>query len=141
MNSEWPRRVFIAASKHFQNAATIPFFIEGTDYTPEAKYLEFRLDGPTVKQYNNDYYELDFMVEIMWTLAVTHDDFHEVQRIIGMITEAMTNICVLNGDGTFLGTLARQNPIKTANFGRINAETGILQGTVFADYKICLTEG
>ena len=140
MNSEWPRRVFIAASKHFQDAATVPLHIEGTDYTPEAKYIEFRLDGPIVKQYTNDYYELDFIIEIMWSVIMTHDDFHETQRIIGMITEAMTDICVYNEDSTFLGILVRQNPIKTANFGQVNAETRVLQGTVFSDYKICLTE-
>lgn len=140
MNSIWPRRVFIAASKHFQNAADITLHIEGTEYIPTNKYLEFRLDGPVVKQYNNDYYELEYMVEIMWSLHVTHDDFHESQRIIGMITEAMIDICVYNEDDTYLGTLVRQNPIRTANFGQIDADTKIMQGTVFADYKICLTE-
>ena len=142
MNSDWPKRIFIAASKHFQDAADnypITLFIEGTDYTPQAKYLEFRLDGPIIKQYNNDYHELDYMIEILWSLIMTHDDFHETQKLIGMITEAMTDICVYNEDSSFLGTLVLQNPIKTANFGQVDTKTSVMQGTVFGDYKICLT--
>ncbi len=143
MNSNWPRRVFIAASKHFQDVADtypITLHIAGTDYVPIDKYLEFRLDGPIVKQYNNDYYELDYMLEIMWSITMTHDDFHEPQRLIGLITEALTDICVYNEDDSFLGTLIRKNPIRTANFGQVNSDIKIMQGTVFADYRICLTE-
>lgn len=143
MNSDWPQRVFIATSKHFQaiaDAYPVVLHIEGTHYAPESKYLEFRLDGPTVNKFNNNYYELDFMVEIMWSITITHEDFHEPQRLIGLVTEAMTNICVYNEDDSFLGTLVLQNPIKTANYGQVNVDTKILQGTVFVDYRICLTE-
>ena len=143
--SDWPRWIFSSASQHFQavaDANSVLMFIENVERqtTKETKHIEFRLDGPSVIELSHNYYKLDIGVNILYSVDMDNENFHEPQRLIGLITEAMTDICIHKyGDGeTFLGTMILKST-RTSNFGQVKEDSQIIQGTVDGFYELYLT--
>lgn len=121
-------------------------FVEGVDRltNEEDKWIEFRMDGPQTTEVSDDYFRLDVEINILWSVDIDCNEFHEPYRIAGMLVEAMTNICIYQyGDGdALLGTLQliqeKGSPVRSNNFGQIRSDTKIVQGTVEGTYKMHL---
>lgn len=150
----WARWIFASASKHFQaaaDAASIHMYIEGLDRQTDEypKWWEFRMDGPSVDNRSHNYYRLDVEINMLWSADLTSTDFHEPMRQIGLLQQAMTDICVHrygdgpNDDNSLLGVLTlvqdAGNPIRTVQFGKVRTDTNIVQGTVESTYRMHLT--
>ncbi|KKN19231.1 hypothetical protein LCGC14_0947760 [marine sediment metagenome] len=154
-NTNWPRWIYASTSKYFQEIADaypILMYIEGVerDTKNESKWLEFRMDGPQTREISKNYFRLDVEINILWSVHLDSTDFHEQQRISGMLIEAMTDICVYkygNGvvdDDSLLGTLILQqdpnNPVRDNNFGQVRSDTQLVQGSVEGTYRMYLSE-
>jgi len=154
-NANWPRWIYASVSKHFQaiaDAYPIHMYIESVerDTKNESKWLEFRLDGPQTREISKGYFRLDVEINILWSVHLDSADFHEQQRILGMLIEAMTDICIykygkgIDDDDSLLGTLILQqdpnNPIRGNNFGQVRPDTQLVQGSVEGTYRMYLTE-
>ena len=150
----WPRWIFASASKYFEQIAqenNLHFFIEGTErFTSDyQKYIEFRLDGPNMVELSKDYYRLEVEINLLWSFNQDQEDFHETERIKGILIEAMTDICIYkygNGasdDNSLLGVLSlkqdNRNLIRVNNFGQIRQDVKLMQGTVEGTYLMELS--
>lgn len=151
--NEVPRWIFASVTKHFNLVAVnngLHFYIEGThrETKDEEKYIEFRMDGPHLTQLNNKQYRFDIEINILWSFLQDHEDFHETERIKGILLRAMSNICVYKyGDGPFdddsyLEILQLQQdgktPTRVNNFGQVRSDVKLMQGTVEGSYKMSL---
>ncbi len=153
-NANWPRWIYASTSKHFQaiaDAYPIHMYLESAerDTKNESTWLEFRMDGPQTREISKGYFRLDVEINILWSVHLNPADFHEQQRILGMLVEAMTDICIYKyGDGvddddSLLDTLMlRQdpnNPIRGNNFGQVRPDTQLVQGSVEGTYRMYLS--
>ncbi len=154
-NANWPRWIYASTTKHFQaiaDAYPISMYIEGVerDTRNESKWLEFRMDGPQTTELSKNYFRLDIEINILWSVHLDSIDFHDQQRIFGMLVEAMTDICIhkygegVGDDDSLLGTLILQqdlnNPIRGNNFGQVRPDTQLVQGSVEGTYRMYLSE-
>jgi len=144
---EYPYWIIASANKHFSEIATannIHFYLEGTHrFTDdEQKFIEFRVDGPSVTEVSKDYYRFDVKINILWSFKPDDIDFHEPERVQGTLLRAMRDICVYRygDDGAFVGTLQLQQnkktPVRTSNFGQIRPDVRLMQGTVEGTYSM-----
>ncbi len=154
-NTNWPRWIYASTSKYFQaiaDAYPMHMFLEGVerDTKNESKWLEFRVDGPQTREISKGYFRLDVEINILWSIHLSSTDFHDQQRIPGMLVEAMTDICIYKyGDGdddddSLLGVLILSqdpnSPIRNNNFGQVRPDTQLVQGSVEGTYRMHLTE-
>lgn len=142
-----PRWVVASTSKYFSEVAinnNLHFFIEGTtretkDYQ---KYIEFRMDGPHFTQLSKGYYRIDIAINILWSFNQDDEDFHEPERIKGILIDAMNDICIYkfgNGpydDDTFIGTLQLKQDVRANNFGQVKNDVRLMQGTIEGSYSM-----
>ncbi|KKK55613.1 hypothetical protein LCGC14_3072780, partial [marine sediment metagenome] len=154
LREHWPRWIFASVSKYFSEIATssdLHFFIEGThrqtkDYQ---KFIEFRMDGPSITELSKNYFQIDVEINMLWSFNQDQENFHESQRITGILLNAMTDICVYRyGDDSvdnseLLGTLSlrqdKKNPIRVNNFGQVRTDVKLMQGTVEGTFRMILT--
>ncbi len=154
-NANWPRWLYASTSKYFQTVADaypISMYLESVerDTKNESKWIEFRMDGPQTREISKGYFRLDVEINILWSVHLDSTDFHEQQRILGALIEAMTDICIhkygegVGDDDSLLGTLILQqdpnNPIRGNNFGQVRPDTQLVQGSVEGTYRMYLTE-
>ncbi len=150
-NANWPRWIYASTSKYFQavaDAYPVHMFLESVerDTKNESKWIEFRMDGPQTREISKGYFRLDVEINILWSVHLDSADFHDQQRILGMLIEAMTDICIYRygDDGSLLGTLILQqdpnNPIRGNNFGQVRPDTQLVQGSVEGTYRMYLSE-
>lgn len=144
------RWVVASSGKYFEDffrSQRIPFYYEGAHRKTddEFRYVEYRFNGPNVNQLSKTYYAFDFHINILWSVLIGKDNLYEPQRIIGLITVAMKNICVykygndpIHDDDSFVDTLLIQSPIIVNNFGIIRPDVNLMQGTVEVPYKMSL---
>jgi len=136
--NNWPRWILIALTKHFQTMADdyeIALFIEETNYEKHTKYLEFRMLGPQIREVSHNYYHINVEVNILWSINMNDDDFHEQRRIVGTVLKAMDDICVYDDEDVYWNTLTllrKQNN----DFGQIEADSQIIQGTIEGFFEI-----
>ena len=156
LKQHWPRWIFASVSKYFSGIAQTEglfYFIEGTHRTTKEheKYIEFRMDGPNVTELSKNYFQIDVEINMLWSFNQDQENFHESQRITGILLNAMTDICVYRYGDDFvdnselLGTLSLQqnkkNPIRVNNFGQIRSDVKLMQGTVEGSFRMTLTCG
>jgi hypothetical protein len=154
-NSNWQRWIFASTSKYFQGIADaypVIMHIEGVERlsSDESKWIEFRIDGPLTTEYSHNFFQLEVVINILWSVHMSSQDFHETQKLSGALVTAMTNICVykygdgLEDDSTLLGVLTlrqdKYSPVRANNFGQVRADTHLVQGTVEASYRMFLSE-
>lgn len=153
IDSNWSRWIFASATKKFQIVAddlTIPLYIEGIERLTkeDSSWLEFRLDGPNIREISKNCYRLDVAINILWAIHLDSGDFHAGRVIAGKLQEAMTCFEVRKyGDGPFddgslVGVLKLQqdksNIIRSGDFGQLRPDTQITQGTVTGPFRMFL---
>ncbi len=146
-----PRWIFASASKYFSSVATnngLHYFVEGTTRKTKEhqKYIEFRLDGPHFTQLSKNYYRIDVEINILWSFNQDDEDFHEPERLKGILIDAMQDICIYKyGDGpydddSFVDTLQLKQDNRTStranNFGQVRKDVRLMQGTVEGTYSM-----
>lgn len=142
-----PRWILASASKYFSDVAianNLHYFVEGTTRETEEyqKSIEFRMDGPDFTRLSKDYYRIDVNINILWSYNQDDEDFHETERIKGILIDAMTDLCVYkygdgpNDDNSLIGTLQLKQAVKANNFGLIQQNTRLIQGTVEGSYSM-----
>lgn len=146
----WSRWLFASVSNYF---ATI---IENTGYTfiiegnsNLQKFIEFRMNGPSVVRLNSHYFRLDVEINLLWSFIQGHEDLHQPARIQGILMRSMKDICIYRyGEGPFddqslLGILKlknnRRDTTRNHNFGIVNPDTKLMQGTVEGSYHMHLS--
>ena len=146
-----PRWIFASASKFFNTIASnnnLHFYIEGTTRQTEEqqKSIEFRMDGPSFTEPSKDVFIIDAEINMLWSFNQDDEDFHEVERIKGVLIDAMRDICIYRfGDGAYdddslVGTLKlvqdKKPAVRVNNFGQVRADVRLLQGTVAGSYRM-----
>lgn len=147
INSNWTRWIYASTSKYFKAIADsypIPFFLEGLerDTNEQTKWIEFKLNGPIIEEISHGVFKIIIDINILWSVNLEKDDFHEPYRIIGLLTEAMENICVYKygDDDSYLGTLQLNGSVRVQNFGQTKSNLQIVQGFVEQEYLMFLME-
>ena len=141
----WPRWIFASTSKHFAGIierAGYTFLIEGTYRDSDLqKFIEFRLDGPSMVRLNRSYYRLDVNINLLWSFNQDHNNIYTPARMRGLLVRAMRDICIYrygNNDSQ-LGILKLKNTISVNNFGRVRTDVQLIQGTVEGTFEMFLT--
>lgn len=147
INSNWTRWIYASTSKYFKTIADtypIHFFLEGLerDTNEYTKWIEFKLNGPVIEEISSNVFKIIIDINILWSINLEKDDFHEPYRIIGLLTEAMSDICVYKygDDDSYLGTLQLNGSARVQNFGQIKQDLQIVQGFVEQEYQMILIE-
>lgn len=150
-NKNWARWSFASVSKHFDNNRQgLKLFIEGThrDTRTDKDYLEFRMDGPTLREVSKGCWKLRIEVNILVTTTFDEEDFHRIHRNAGIVQEAFVTIPVFrfgNGvddDNSFLGcykllqSKANADLLELNHFGRIDQSVPLMQATVEGHYEM-----
>jgi hypothetical protein len=150
-----PRWIAASIFKHFEaKLAGMPFLVEGQDRSKvidKTEFFELAINGP--HQHQITMVEWEFYVEIS-LLITSHrnsSDLYKMQRLLGIALSAM-QVCIpvlKYGDGSDdtkekLGDLIRMEsptqPTDVANYGQVESTSQVDQGTVAADYYVCLKE-
>ncbi len=145
------RWIYASTGKYFNaiaEANSLHFFVEGTnrETAEHQKYIEFRLDGPSITELSKNYYRLDVEINILWSFNQDDEDFHETERLKGILMDAMQNICIYrfgdgpNDDDSLVGTLQLRQDSKTStrvnNFGQVRKDVRLMQGIVEGSYSM-----
>jgi hypothetical protein len=146
---------WISASVHkyvLNNKGEYKLFLDGYVRTEEYKVMdlfELKIDGPLVYQYGINDFKAYVEVSILVSTIRDPIDFHKPQRMYGKAQSILLNdICVYKyGDGpeddkSLLGTLQiksdyAQDGVSINNFGQIEPDLPLIQGSVEAHYEMC----
>lgn len=152
-NANWERWCKIALVEHFKAGITSPtkFYVEGfaRDTEGESEYVEFRLDGPYVRESAHGQWRLYFELNLLVVVQESNEDAYRINRITGIVSN-LFNDCVdvyKKGpdsagvdDTLLLGCLClvpgRNERIQVSHFGKINPAVGIFQASVEGHYQL-----
>jgi hypothetical protein len=155
-NPNWVRWVFASFSDHFTTAFAdkLPLYIEGQHRdTRELKdFLELRIDGPFAIQVSRGCWKLRSEVSILIQSVMDDKDYHRHVENLG-IAQSAFDVCIPMfrygcrdaDDDTFLGQMkllqnrANRDFLEVYNFGQIDKDRKLMQGTVEAHYQMELT--
>ena len=153
-NQNWARWSFASISKHFDdNRQGLKLFIEGThrDTREVEEYLEFRMDGPTLREVSKGCWKLRIEVNLLVTATIDEEDFHRIHRNAGIAQAAFaTGIPAFKyGDGVdddqsvfgcyqLLQSSSTRDFIELNHFGQIDTNIPLLQATVEGHYQMNL---
>ena len=154
LNKNWARWSFASVSKHFDdNRQGLKLFIEGThrDTRKDEEYLEFRMDGPTLREVSKGCWMLRIEVNLLVTATIDEEDFHRIHRNAGIAQAAFAQgISVFRyGDGvdddnSFVGcykllqSSSTRDFVELNHFGRISQDVPLMQATVEGHYLMTL---
>ena len=107
------------------------------------------MDGPNITEISKNYFQVDIEINMLWSFIQDYENFHEPQRITGILMAAMTNICIYRygnsvaDNDELLGTLSllqdKKNPIRVNNFGQVRPDVKLMQGTVEGTFRMVLS--
>ena len=159
-NHNWPRWIFASAADHFKQAADnigLPMLIEGIDEREAEKmraddHVEFRINGPAVRELSRGYFRLDVDVNLMLTsmMGGQTQNAYDIVQHAGVFQQAASGpIPVFKfGEGpedneTLLGCLTlrsgKRDAIRVIHFGQISRVDRIRQSAVDARYQLYLS--
>lgn len=149
-----PRWLFSSLSTHFkENTSGVVTHIDGESLLPDLSqdFAEFRMDGPRITELPAREFKIWIAVNILVNHTQQEDDIHGLQRSFGSILESFDREIPIYkyGDGvdddqsklTCVVLVKRKpNDIQINNFGMIDKDLGIQQGTIEAHYETYLQE-
>lgn len=156
INPNWARWVKSSAVKWFADRVasnTLGFFMEGQDRrTMENRtYVEFRADGPNIKEVSKDYWHLDLVINILVVTIRNNADLYEHDRNVGLVAQTFTSGIPVwcYGDTTAdnpavqLGCLLLQadqrDRVVISNYGQVKNDSRMIQSTVEGHYRLSLS--
>lgn len=149
-----PRWLFASLSTHFkENTGGIVTHIDGENRLPDQgqDFAEFRMDGPRITELSAKELRVWVAVNIVVQHTQVEDDLHGIQRSFGLILEAFNRQIPIfkYGNGvdddqsqlTCVNLINRKpDDIQVNNFGIIDKNLGLQQGTIEAHYETFLQE-
>lgn len=142
MRKHWNRWVYNSIAKHFATMATtndLYLYLAGrSDETDKhEEFIELKISGPQVTEVSKNYFKLDVIIDIIYSVHLVPEDGYRAQKVAGLIEEAVTDICIYkygNGsddDDSLLGTMQLQRqPVESNCFGQVRPDTRLIQGVV-----------
>ena len=155
-NRNWPVWVHASVQQYFLEITDdegLTIFYEGEERKTEdlTEYAEVRVKGPVVTEPALNQFNLDVEVNVL--ISVKMNDTTNILRphvIAGWFMEKMQTICIKNyGPGTSepyteqFHLRLREEPnskVVWQFFGKVETDTGLLQGVVSARYRVHLQE-
>ncbi len=155
INPNWSRWIWASCNQSFDdNKGAYFLFVEGNTPTVDGKevFLEFRMDGPNIREPSKHYFVFDITINICVQVAMNNYDAHTFQKAFGW-AQSMFVSCIPvfrygNGpddDQSFLGNFLLINSreidfVKGLQLGKIDPVTRLMQGTVECRYRMDFTE-
>ena len=154
MDKNLARWIFQSIASHFKSVAdgiSLPYFVEGiderSDGTMRVSHVELRVTGPTLKEVSRDYYNVDVVINFMFTKnmdEVGADAFDLIQWT-GVFADAMLEPIPIykkgggaEDDGSLIGCIqvktGRHDAVRVYHFGQIDKDTRVRQSEVDALY-------
>lgn len=159
-NQNWERWCKISIIKHFEkgispeqgNAEGSYFFVEGfaRDTEGRSDWVEFRLDGPYIKQPVRNQFRLYFELNLLVVVQEGNEDAFRINKLTGLVSSLFLDCVEVKrygvgpeDDDTLLGCLClvprpSNERIQVSHFGKINPSVGIYQASVEGHYQILL---
>lgn len=164
-NRNWSRWIFASISKHFQDKIDATFnsnpggvvpklYIEGDERITAdlEQYFELRMDGPSFKELDKDFWIIDIEINILVTAKKNSTDFstHLIYDLAGMIVSAFKNGIKVykygdrdEDDQSFLECLQlhpqnAQDAILVTYLGDLGPDVTVTQAAVEAFYRMHL---
>lgn len=151
INANWARWILASASDHFETGRdSIPFYMEGADFSSENddQWVEFRLDGPDIKQISYNYWRFDIEINLLVSSVMDHEDFHKQVKLVGQFANLVNVIQIykygnqVGDDDSFIGCLELRKDLDEvvviSNFGKIRPDTRLIQSTIEGHYQMFL---
>ncbi len=148
INADWARWIHASIVKYYKSVSaslSVPMYVEGTDQITStlSEYFELRIVGPFIREIPSNQYEIDVNINILVTVAKSKADNFRIHKIGGELMSKAVEIPIyklgsLTGDdaSTKIFCLTPSNiPVKWVFLGRIDRQTGILQGVVDSKYR------
>jgi hypothetical protein len=155
-NQNYERWCKIALIEHFKSGVGeepeqggTHFFVEGfeRDTNGLADYVEFRLDGPYIRESTKNSFRLYFELNILVVVQEENENAYRINELTGLVSSLFLD-CVNverkgigeEDDGSLLGCLClvkgRNEKVQVSHFGRINPSIGMVQASVEGHYQI-----
>lgn len=154
MDKNLARWIFQSVASHFKSVAdgiSLPYFVEGiderADSTMRVDHVELRVTGPTIKEVSKDYYNVDLVINFLFTKnmdIVSADAFDLIQWTGVFVNEMLEPIPIykkgdgVEDDGSFVECIrvkkGRNEAVRTYHFGQVDKDTRVRQSEVDAVY-------
>lgn len=152
-NENWPRWCFASFSKFFDDRRqNLTMYVDGSDRatTGLQDFIEFRMDGPRIKQIGRSLVKLEVTVNILVQSQMNDSDIHAMQRTMGIVIAAFEQIVPgfkygdgVDDDQSQFACFVRESPsgqkigfdVRINNFGIIDPTVRKQQATIEASYS------
>lgn len=159
MDKNLARWIFQSVAKHFKSVAdgiSLPYFVEGIDERSvdemRANHVELRLTGPTLKEVSNGYYNVDVVINFLFTknMDEASADAFDLIQWTGVFADAMLNPIPIykkgsgvEDDGSLVGCIqvksGKNDAVRVYHFGQLDRDTRVRQSEIdalfYMDYK------
>jgi len=159
MDENLARWIFQSIASHFvstANGISLPYFVEGIDERSvedmRADHVELRVTGPTIKEVSNGYYNIDVIINFLFTKQMDiggADAFDLIQWSGVFANEMLGQVPIYKkgsnpqDDGSLVGCLIikkdRNEAVRVYHFGQVNKDIRVRQSEVDAVYGMTLS--
>jgi hypothetical protein len=156
MDKNLPRWIFQSVAEHFSAVASgisLPYFVEGIDERSEATmhsdHVELRVTGPSLKEISKDYYNVDVVINFMFTKMMDPVDSNAYALIqwTGVFADAMLlpipiykKGAGVEDTGALIGCLqigkGKNEAARIYHFGQLDKDTAVRQSEVDAVFHM-----
>lgn len=146
-NKHWPRWILASMSKWFDSHKDgLEMYVEGDDPNTAAlsDYIEFRANGPTMKEHSKSWWCFDIVVNILVVSKRNDRSTHTLPINVGKVAAAFeTNIPIYKfGSGvddnreTLLGCMTLVGSIEITQLGQVAPDIKEQQAMVEGHYRM-----
>jgi hypothetical protein len=152
MDKNLPRWIFQSVAEHFRLIAegiSLPYFVEGIDERSEetmrSNHVEARVTGPSMKEVSNGYYNVDVVINFLFTKAMDPVDSNAYDLIqwAGVFADEMLMPIPIykkgseaDDDGSLVACLqigkGKNEMARIFHFGQLDKDTPVRQSEVDA---------
>ncbi|MHC4301379.1 MAG: hypothetical protein ACYS7Y_29275 [Planctomycetota bacterium] len=159
MDKNLARWLFQSVASHFKSVAdgiSLPYFVEGIDERSEdtmrVDHVELRVTGPNLKEISNGFYNVDLVLNFMFTKnmdEVGADAFDLIQWT-GVFADAMLDPIPIykkgsgaEDDDSLVGCIrvkkGKNEAVRVYHFGQLDKDTRVRQSEIDAMYGMNYT--
>lgn len=154
MDANLARWLFQSVASHFKSVAdgiSLPYFVEGIDERSEdmmrVDHVELRVTGPTFKEVSNGYYNVDMVINFMFTKNMDERSANAFDLIqwTGVFADAMLDPIPIykkgsgvEDDDSLVDCIrvkkGRNEAVRVYHFGQLDKDTRVRQSEIDAVY-------
>lgn len=159
MDKNLARWIFQSVASHFESVAngiSLPYFVEGIDErsndTMRADHVELRVTGPTFKEVSKGYYNVDLVINFLFTknMNIISADAFDLIQWTGVFADVMLEPIPIyrkgsgaEDDDTLVDCIqvkkGRHEAVRTYHFGQTDKDTRVRQSEMDAVYGMNYT--